>query len=128
MMSLEVFHSYNHGIAFLSSLLSNSLMCICLFSERNIQIRPYSNVLIIQCSADLLSATFFYLCSPRTLMLNGELIFVVTGVFSVIGDIKVVGVTVNFKYIAFSTYSFSMLVAFVCIPLNFWFRYNIICR
>lgn len=128
MYSSDSLHHLNHSFSFVFSLLSNSLMCLCILKEKNLQIRQYSYVLVIQCLADVLSAFCFFLVSPRIIMVEGQLVFVVTGILCNIKAVPVFGSNLDFKYLAFSTYPFAMLMVLLCIPISFWFRYNLICR
>lgn len=127
MISCISLHHLNHTLAFVSSLFWNSLMCLCLYGEKNQQIKQYSYALVIQCIADVISATCFYLCSPRPVMVDGEFLFVLTGWFSKVGDVKIFDFVLSFKYIAVSLFPFSMLLVLMCIPISFWYRYNLIC-
>lgn len=118
---------YSHVGSMICSLVFNSILCLCLHSEKQYQLRLYRNVLYIQCTADMLAGVFYFFTSFRFVMIDGN--FFCVSVDSNLQNefVKILGVKLPTNYFVLYCYLYPICLGLLFVPLNFYFRYEQLC-
>lgn len=125
-MNPDTLNTINHRAALAASLIGNLFLCLCLYSKKHREIAAYRTVLTIQCAADIISGILYYSIGLHCTVVDGESIVLITGPWSYLDNVNIFGVPL--KYYVFSAYPMATYVVILCVPLNFYFRYYLICR
>lgn len=119
--------NYSHLGSLICCLFFNSLLCLCLYLEKQSQLQLYRNVLYIQCSADMLAGVLYYISSMRFIIYGGCYYIVFVNPYIEEEVFTVFGVEVPLKYFALSCYMYALCLGLLFVPLNFYFRYQQLC-
>lgn len=119
------FLHYNHLLSLICCLIFNKLLILCLHVEKLQQFRPYRSVLYLQCCADMLAGTLYYLTPVIITVMDGTFYFCILDQKE---EFKYwFGYQIEISYIVFYGYLFAAYLGLLFVPLNFYYRLQQLC-
>lgn len=122
----SAFLYYSHVGSLICCLLFNSILIICLYVEKRYQLRLYRRVLYIQCGADMLSGIIYYFTSITCIIIDG--VFHVVFTDETEKYLNFFGIMFNTGCFISHVYLIALYLGLLFVPLNFYFRYQQLCK
>ncbi|KAH7693559.1 SRJ-21 protein [Aphelenchoides avenae] len=118
--NLRDFSHASERTATVCSLICNTILSVLLIREKNEVMKPYSRVLLQNCVIDYLYTLVCMIVEIQIELNQGVYIFVVNGFLK--------HLTAQWQYLMIGAWMFSFSLTLIIVPVEFTFRYMLVCK